>query len=74
MPESREIGLELSGTVTQFDEYVALGEITDGEGRIWPFHCVSIEDGTRTITVGQRVHFQTAWRVARVEAVAITPQ
>jgi sRNA-binding regulator protein Hfq len=67
------IGLHLEGVVTQFDEFVALGEITDSSGTVWPFHCVSIADGTRTIAVGAIVQFETAWRVARVEAVDIRP-
>lgn len=70
---SEDLGLHLTGTVTEFDEYVALGVITDSDGRTWPFHCVSIADGTRTIAVGAHVQFETAWRVARVEAVDIRP-
>jgi len=70
---SDDLGLHLTGTVTAFDEYVALGTITDSDGRTWPFHCVSIADGTRTIEVGARVQFETAWRVKRVEAVDIRP-
>ena len=71
---SDDLGLHLTGSVTSFDDYVALGEITDDQGRAWPFHCVSIADGTRTIAVGARVQFETAWRVARVEAVDIRPE
>ena len=67
------IGLHLEGVVTQFDEFVALGEITDSSNRVWPFHCVSIADGSRNIAVGATVQFNTAWRVARVEAVDIRP-
>jgi len=67
------IGLHLEGVVTQFDEFVALGEITDLSNRLWPFHCVSIADGSRNIAVGATVQFNTAWRVARVEAVEIRP-
>ena len=73
MTSNPDIGLHLQGVVTQFDEYVALGEITDSTGRVWPFHCVSIADGTRTIDTGAKVQFETAWRVARVEAVDIRP-
>ncbi|MEY4632942.1 MAG: hypothetical protein RLZ18_314 [Actinomycetota bacterium] len=73
MSANPDLGLHLEGVVTQFDEYVALGEITDTSGRVWPFHCVSIADGTRTINVGAQVQFETAWRVARVEAVEIRP-
>jgi hypothetical protein len=73
MSDKAEIGLHLDGVVTQFDDFVALGEITDSSGRQWPFHCVSIADGTRSIEVGAQVQFETAWRVARVEAVDIRP-
>lgn len=73
MSRHPDIGLHLVGVVTQFDDYVALGQITDSQGRIWPFHCVSIADGSRTIATGTRVQFDTAWRVARVEAVDIRP-
>ncbi len=73
MPSHSDMGLHGEGVVTQFDDYVALGEITDSHGRVWPFHCVSIADGTRTIEVGAKVQFETDWRVARVEAVNIRP-
>jgi hypothetical protein len=63
----------LSGKVTQFDEFIGLGEITDTKGRVWPFHCVSIADGTRTIPVGIQVSFTPAFRVSRSEAVSIIP-
>lgn len=62
------------GVVSAFDEYVALGEITDDAGTVWPFHCVSIADGSRTIEVGARVQFETTFHVSRHEAVNIRPQ
>lgn len=62
------------GVVTAFDDYVALGEITDNDGNVWPFHCVSIADGSRTIVVGAQVQFETQFHVARHEAVNIRPQ
>lgn len=62
------------GVVTAFDDYVALGEITDNDGVVWPFHCVSIADGSRTIAVGSHVLFETRFHVARHEAVNIRPQ
>ena len=64
---------QLSGQVTQFGEFIGLGEITDSKGRVWPFHCVSIADGTRTIPVGTHVSFTPAFRVSRSEAVSIIP-
>lgn len=64
---------QLSGQVTQFDEFIGLGEIIDAKARVWPFHCVSISDGTRTIPVGTHVSFTPAFRVSRSEAVSIIP-
>jgi hypothetical protein len=69
---SESLGGTLTGTVTQFDAFIGLGEITDIDHKVWPFHCVSIADGTRTIEVGASVSFQTAYNVARMEAVGIT--
>lgn len=61
-----------TGTVTQFDRRVGLGEITDGEGRIWPFHCAMLTDGTRTIEVGTAVQFIIKFHVVREEAFEIS--
>ena len=61
------------GIVTAFDAHRGLGEITDGSGTVWPFHCVSIADGTRDIAVGTPVEFGIEFRVKRDEAVAIVP-
>ena len=69
--QSEELSEELSGTVTSFNDAHGLGEITDSASVVWPFHCVSIADGTRTIEVGRTVMFRTGFRVARPEAVAI---
>lgn len=60
------------GTVTQFDEKVGLGEITDGEGRVWPFHCAMLTDGTRKVDVGTAVQFTTKFHVVREEAFEIS--
>ena len=69
--QSEELSEELSGTVTSFNDAHGLGEITDSASVVWPFHCVSIVDGSRTIEVGRIVMFRTGFRVARPEAVAI---
>lgn len=69
--QSEELSEEQSGTVTAFNDAHGLGEITDSASVVWPFHCVSIADGSRTIDVGQSVKFRTAFRVARPEAVSI---
>ncbi|MEI6198605.1 MAG: hypothetical protein WCP83_01535 [Actinomycetota bacterium] len=69
--QSEELSEELSGIVTAFNDAHGLGEITDAASVVWPFHCVSIADGSRTIAVGRAVMFRTGFRVARPEAVAI---
>jgi len=69
--QSDELSEELSGIVTAFNDAHGLGEITDSASVVWPFHCVSIADGSRTIEVGRAVMFRTGFRVARPEAVAI---
>ena len=68
---SEELSEELTGTVTSFNDAHGLGEITDSAFVVWPFHCVSIADGTRTIEVGRTVMFRSGFRVARPEAVSI---
>lgn len=62
------------GVVASFDEPRGLGVITTAEGDEVPFHCTAIADGTRTISVGERVRFQLVpgpmgrWEASRVEA------
>ena len=64
-----------SGTVSAFDEHRGLGEITDPDGTIYPFHCIAIADGTRTIEVGAGVVFEVVpGRLGRWEATAIKPK
>ena len=61
-----------TGTVTQFDRRVGLGEITDGECRVWPFHCAMLTDGTRNVEVGTAVQFTVRFHVVREEAFEIS--
>ena len=56
------------GTVTEFDEYVGLGEVDDGGRQRYLFHCVEIADGTRTIEVGTEVDFDVCAKFGRDEA------
>jgi cold shock CspA family protein len=62
------------GVVSSFDEPRGLGVITSSDGAELPFHCTALADGTRTISVGERVRFQVVagpmgrWEAARVEA------
>ena len=60
------------GTVVAFDSQRGLGEIHDGAGRAYPFHCTKIADGTREIPVGVPVEFSVApGPLGRWEAVEI---
>lgn len=55
-----------------FDEDVGLGEVSDEDGRRYPFHCTEIADGSRTTTVGARVAFDVKpGRNGRWEAGAL---
>jgi len=60
------------GTVTSFDDRRGLGEITTNNGRVYPFHCTRIADGTRTIAVGTAVRFEVVpgalgrWEAANI--------
>jgi CspA family cold shock protein len=61
------------GRVSAFDEPAGLGAITAADGVRYPFHCVEIADGTRTIEVGTDVEFEPLRKLGRVEAAAIRP-
>jgi cold shock CspA family protein len=62
-----------SGKVTTFDEARGVGEITADDGKVYPFHCTQIADGTRTIEVGTTVSFEvTPGHLGHWEATAIT--
>ena len=60
-----------TGVVESFDDAAGLGVVTGDDGQSWPFHCVSIADGSRFIETGVRVSFGTRFHVARMEAVEI---
>lgn len=61
------------GRVRAFDERRGLGEVEGDDGRVYPFHCTCIADGTRTIPVGVAVTFTTIpGALGRWEAGAIT--
>jgi hypothetical protein len=59
------------GSVVEFDEPSGLGAVVGPDGLRWPFHCVSIADGTRRIDVGERVVFSVEFRTLRREAVRL---
>ncbi|HEV7886236.1 MAG TPA: hypothetical protein VGO92_01670 [Acidimicrobiales bacterium] len=63
-----------TGRVVQFDEAVGLGEVEADDGRRYPFHCVQIADGTRTIGVDAAVAFDIApGPLGRYQATHLTP-
>jgi hypothetical protein len=64
---------ERHGTVTEFDREVGLGQVTDDRGRVWPFHCIAIADGTRDIATGTTVVFVALAKLGRWEATDIRP-
>ena len=43
------------------------------DGAVFPFHCVSIADGSRTIEQGAAVSFATLLKLGRHEAADIRP-
>ncbi len=59
------------GTVEEFDEAEGLGTIGAADGRRFPFHCIEIADGTRTIEVGAEVRFRVLAKLGRWEAADI---
>lgn len=61
------------GTVTEFDEYVGLGEVEDTDGRRYLFHCVEIADGSRSIDVGTAVEFDLLVKFGQAEASRLRP-
>lgn len=61
-----------TGHVTQFDRRIGLGEITDSDGRVWPFHCAMLIDGSRMIELGTAVQFRPQFHVVREEAFEIS--
>ena len=58
----------LRGTVTEFDEAVGLGAVTDVDGTPYLFHIIEIADGTRTVDVGQQVSFQPLPKFGKLQA------
>ena len=64
-----------TGSVTEFDEDRGLGVVTDDGGRVYPFHCTGIADGSRRIDTGLAVRFDViAGRMGRWEAWGIEPR
>jgi hypothetical protein len=71
--EATLAGTVHSGRVASFDEHRGVGIVVDPAGGRWPFHCVSLADGTRTIAVDVPVRFVArAGVLGRWEAADIT--
>jgi CspA family cold shock protein len=62
----------MHGAVREFDEEKGLGVVVAPDGQAFPFHCIEIADGTRTIELDQRVAFERLARFGRFQAAAIT--
>jgi CspA family cold shock protein len=61
------------GLVAEFDEASGLGSIDGEDGVSYPFHCIEIADGTRSIEVGTAVGFEVLPKLGRYEAARIGP-
>ena len=66
-------GVGRRGVVRAFDEAAGLGVIDGDDGRDYPFHCIEIADGTRTIEPGIEVGFDRLAKFGRWEAANIRP-
>jgi cold shock CspA family protein len=62
------------GRVEEFDGVVGLGTVRGADGRIYPFHCTQIADGSRSVDPGEAVEFEVVpGHLGRWEATAIRP-
>jgi cold shock CspA family protein len=62
------------GIVQSFSDAEGLGVVRGDDGVEYPFHCVEIEGGTRTIEVGRAVIFRPGTgHQGRDEAYELSP-
>ena len=66
-----ERGSARRGAVTAFDEVVGLGVISGTGGEEYPFHCIEIADGSRSLETGAEVSFDLLAKLGRWEAANI---
>ena len=66
-------GGDRRGVVRTFDEAAGLGVIDGADGEQYPFHCIEIADGSRTIAPGAEVGFDRLAKLGRWEAANIHP-
>ena len=65
----------LVGTVVEYDEHAGFGWLEAHDGRRLWFHCTQIADGTRTIEVGAKVHYDVVpGHRGLMQAVRISPR
>lgn len=66
-------GVLRHGTVATFDNAAGTGTVTADDGSVYPFHCIEIADGSRTIDPGTPVEFGVLPRFGRYQAAQIRP-
>jgi cold shock CspA family protein len=67
-------GQLLGGLITAFDAARGTGAVTADDGTVYPFHCIEIADGTRTIDAGTRVEFALLAKFGHYQAAQIRPR
>jgi cold shock CspA family protein len=70
---STGLGPVLAGDVASFDAHAGLGTVRSADGTVFPFHCIAIADGSRSIEVGVHVTFELLAKMGRYEATAVRP-
>lgn len=64
-------GSGLAGVVAEFDAAAGLGAIEAADGTRFDFHCIELVDGSREISVGTAVMFDSLPKLGRYEAANI---
>jgi CspA family cold shock protein len=59
------------GVITAFGDEIGLGTIAGSDGVEYPFHCIEIADGSRTIELGLEVSFDVLAKLGRWEAANV---
>jgi cold shock CspA family protein len=61
------------GRVAAFDAAAGTGTVTADDGTTYPFHCIEIADGSRTIDSGTPVEFVLLAKFGRYQAAQLRP-
>ena len=65
---------QVRATVTSFDDPRGIGTVTTEDGRLLPFHCTAVADGSRRVVEGAAVLVEVGPGLpGRWEAVALRP-